>query len=148
MEAQWELLKDVLREPNLRELILEHFEESGVDHNECPLDVDFDMLLQLETKGILKLITGRVDGCLAGYMIWYLNLPLDFKTTLHAIQGPWNMGALLEKSIPGLREMGVKRIVAHLKTHVRKGSLVAFYERLGFRETERVYYKVISLGGR
>jgi hypothetical protein len=141
----WERLQDVLREPNVRELMLEHFEESGVDKDECPLDPDFDRMMALEREGILKLIVSRDGGTLTGYMVWFTQYPLDYRTTLHAIQGPWNRASLLGHSLPGLKAMGVKRVIAHLKTHVAasRGTLAPAFERAGLREVERVFYKVL-----
>ena len=141
----WEKLRDVLREPNARELMLEHWEESGVDKDECPLDPDFDRMLKLEDEGILKLIVSRDCGALTGYMVWFVQYPLDYKSTLHAIQGPWNRASLLAHSLPGLKVMGVKRVIAHLKTHVAasRGGIAPVFERAGLRETERVFYRVL-----
>jgi hypothetical protein len=142
---QWEKLRDLLREPNVRELIAEHWEESGVDKDECPLAIDWDRYILLEYEGKFRVLTARKDGALVGYMSWFLERPPDYKTTLHGIQGPWNRAGLLAPSLVALKELGVKRVVGHDKLHVAasRGSLAPAFERAGFRETERVWYKVL-----
>ncbi len=146
----WESLADLVREPGLKSLIAEHFEEIAEDQGECPLDVQWDHYLGLAARGILRVHVARgQDDELAGYCCWYVDRHPCYRA-LYAWASPFYLDPGYRRGISGykflsagegdLRSWGVKRLVIHCKVN---HSLDRLFERGGYRLYETSFTKVL-----
>ena len=81
---QWEGLEAILAEPNVRELLIDYWNElSPLKH--IPLDVDWPRLLEWERRFLFRVWTARVDGTLAGFITWLIQPHHLHRNTLMAM---------------------------------------------------------------
>ena len=66
LNCGWERLEFLLKEPGIRDLITEYFEELS-PFTDIPLDIDWGRLLDQERAGIYRIWTARVNNTLAGF---------------------------------------------------------------------------------
>ena len=145
---QQERLRDTYEE--IKPLVPEHWEYVTTD--EWPADVDWDAMLRLEDIGILRLMAARSDGRLVGYAIFILAPALHYRNKLLAhddaffLSKPYRKGgngiAMFRAAEAMLRAAGADRIVCHEK--FTKVDLSAFFTRLGFRVSERNWFKDLT----
>ena len=141
----WESLRELMKEPNLAEMLREHYETSHVHKTAIPLDVDWRSLLQYDDQGILKTCAARRNGEFAGYMqFWLYPHPL-FHKTKRAIQGAWNSIACLAPSLRMLKELGIEHVVVHTKNHVveARPGIAEALKRCGFAPIDTVWSLVL-----
>ncbi len=80
----WESLEVILREPNIRELLISYWNElSPVKH--LPLDPDWPRLLAWEREFIYRVFVARVDGTMAGFISFVVQPHFLHRTTLFAV---------------------------------------------------------------
>lgn len=146
----WEPLAELLKEPALKDLIAEHFEEIAEDKGDIPLDIQWDYYLGLEKRGILKIWVARgAAGDLAGYWCWFIdrhpNYAAIYAWALPFYLTPEHRGGLsglrFLTSVEGeLKELGVARVVLHEKCGSPLGGL---FKRAGYRPYETHHTKVL-----
>ena len=127
-----------------------HFEEvdGGVEPNR-PYEIDTDLMKRLADAGVLRIITARVDGKLAGYCTWNVTLDVESRGLIIAQQGAWfvakeydslHLGAqMFRASIAELRKLGVQNIFPHHRLQGRGVRLGAFFKRMGAKEIQHTY---------
>jgi GNAT superfamily N-acetyltransferase len=135
----------------IKPLLENHYQEIANDKDLIKLNPDYDTYKKLCDSGIMRIITARDDGLLAGYCICVIKYHLHYRDSLTAlndifyIQKPYRKGLigvkLFIKTEEILKKYGVQRVVMNTKTHHDVG---AIFERLGYKETERVFTKIIG----
>lgn len=128
-----------------------HHQEVALDHETVPLDIDLDFYHQQARDGFLHLVTVRDDGLLIGYHLSFVKPHVRYKSTLHAFTDVFYLAPAYRRGLTGYRlfqyvertwkERGVKKAVGGCKLHI---DLLALYSRLGWREVERVFTKVLE----
>jgi len=151
----WEPCRKLFAEPNIRDLLTEHWEELAVTKADCPLDPDFDRFVQLDEAGLFRVWAARDGKLLVGYLAFFIQPHLHYRSTLHAtedlflLSAPYRRGLagyrMFTTAIDALRELGVKRCICHTKTHfeAERGGLARFFERLGFVHTDNLYIRIL-----
>lgn len=152
---QWEPLRRILAEPNINDLLREHWRELGVHQTEMPLDPDYDRMCALDDAGVFKVWTARDGKTLVGYLAFYVQPHIHYKSTLTAVEDLYMLSASHRKGMTGyrmfvtaieaLKELGVRRIYLHTKVHLYKerGGLGHFFERLGFVHTDNFFSRIL-----
>ena len=82
----FERLEILLREPGIRDLIENYWQELS-PFPDLPLDIDWARLLRHEAEGIYRIWTARVNGTLAGFVAFYVQTHMYHKTVLAAVDG-------------------------------------------------------------
>ena len=152
----WEPMRDILAAPNIRDMLDEHWAELGVTkEDDCPLDPDFERFIQLDDLGLLRVWAARDGKTLAGYLAWFIQPHIHYRSTLHAVEdlyllsAPYRQGLngyrFFTTAIDALRDLGVKRCIVHSKVHFEpeRGGLVQFFARLGFVHTDNLYIRIL-----
>jgi L-amino acid N-acyltransferase YncA len=154
---QWESCRKLFAEPNLWDLLRAHHDELGVTKEDCPLDPDFERFIQLEALGLFFAWAARQEGKLVGYIGFFVQPHLHYRSTMHAVEDLFLLEKEHRKGLTGYRmfkealssleEMGVKRVLCHSKVHFapERGGLVKFFTRLGFVHTDNFYVKILGL---
>lgn len=132
-------------------LLQDHWREIGRDHHEVPLDPDWVRYFDLDDKGNLSVIAVRHAGELVGYHIAVISPHLHYKGTLHGVTDVYYLKPEHRRGFTGVRlfkavgdEMkrrGVVKLITGTKLHHDMGRI---FERLGYRETERVFTKIVG----
>lgn len=127
-------------------LMRAHWEEVANWKDDVPLDVDLPRLAQLEAQGSARAWTARADGELMGYVVCLVGPHLHYRSTLHAwidvvyvVPALRSTGVgrrLLLKVMGDLKEIGVKRWIAHVKLAHDFGPLL---DQFGMVATEVNY---------
>ena len=151
----WEHFCDLLDEPNLDDLLRSHWLELGVHKDEMSLDPDYARFVQLEEAGLFRVWTARDGKTLAGYMGWFIQPHLHYKSTLTAVEDLYMLAPAYRRGMNGvrlfatafdaLRELGVKRVICHSKEHFEadRGGLERFFARLGFERTDVIWSRML-----
>ena len=155
MKFGWTPLRQVFAEPNFHDLILAHHAELGVTKEACPLDPDYARAVACEDAGVFRAWTAYDGKTLAGYLAWFIQPHLHYKSTLHAVEDlyllstPYRRGMtgyrLFTTSLTALKALGVKRCILHTKVHFahERGGLDRFMVRLGFENTDSIWIKIL-----
>jgi GNAT superfamily N-acetyltransferase len=151
----WEKLSVLLDEPNLGDLIRQHWDELGVHKDEMPLDPDWQAFVRMEDAGRFRVWTARDEATLVGYIGTFIQPHLHYRSTLTATEDlfmlapPYrnrgNGSRFFTSWISALSELGVRRIICHDKLHfeAERGGLEGFFKRLGFEETDRIWSRIL-----
>lgn len=152
---QWEPLAKLLREPNVNDLLLEHWHELGVHKDVMPLDPDYELMLNAEEAGLFKVWTARENDTLIGYVAFWIRPHVHYRSTQTAIEDlflltashrkGWTGVKLWKTALEALREHGVKRVITHSKCHFEheRGGLAKFFQRLGFTQMDQLYSRML-----
>lgn len=126
----WESVRVLFAEPNLADLLRAHWEELAVTKEDCPLDPDFKRFVELEDLGIFKVWAARDGATLAGYLAWFIQPHLHYRSTLHAVEDLFLLSAPYRRGLAGyrmftsvfdaLRELSVRRCIVHEKVHYQR----------------------------
>lgn len=148
ISIQTEKLVDMLEE--LKPVLPIHWREIALDHDEIPLDPDYDQYLLMEEIGKLHVCTAREDGELIGYFItWVINHP-HYKSTLwgkvdiyyvkqeHRTNGVGYK--LFTYHEAEMKRLGVDKLINMCKIHQDHAPL---FKALGYTEIERVFSKLL-----
>lgn len=141
---------------DIKALLNEGWNELGRDKARVRLDPDWSSFAGLDTGGVLKIMTARVDSALVGYIATMVSYHLHYKSTLHAsVNAYWLAPAyrkgwtginMLRRNEDELRRLGVVRVlvddsVAFKNARDRRTrKLFAF---LGYTPTGVVYRKIL-----
>lgn len=155
VEFRWEPLRVILKEPNINDLLLEHWNELAVHKGEMPLDPDYAEMQKAEDLGFFKVWAARDGKCLVGYLAFWVRPHAHYKSTLTAVEDLFMLTASHRRGMNGyrmfttaleaLRQIGVKRVYLHSKVHFEKerGGLKPMFERLGFTHTDNLYSRML-----
>lgn len=139
-------------EPEIREMVGNHWKELAVFKDRMHLDVNWDHYRQCEERGILQLTTARTTlGKLAGYWISIVNIHPHYQATKAAFQDSYfllpqyrkaNVGlALMIEMQKNVKAMGAEVIIGSDKEHL---SMQPLFEYLGFMSPGKQYMKWIG----
>jgi GNAT superfamily N-acetyltransferase len=127
-----------------------HWQEVAIDHETIKLAPDYKQYEAFADSGALHIVTAREAGKIVGYHISIVRPHLHYKNDLHgftdvyyispAFRQGW-VGVKLFKYVEKtLKARGVKKIFSGTKLHLDMGPI---FERMGWRETERLFSKVL-----
>ena len=154
----FEPLRDLLAD-GLEDMLFEHWQEVGLDHDAVPLAPDWEHYRDMEKQGIFRIIAMRDFGQLVGYSAFFVNRHLHYRHTLHASNDyfwlrpdkrrGWAGVRLFRDSERLLKAAGVVKIAYHIKPHVllgarKSGTAGDLLLRLGYRHAEDGYWKIIG----
>lgn len=132
-------------------LLVEHWHEVALDHAAIPLAPMFSHYREIEATGELHLLTARRGGALIGYAVGFVRPHLHYGQTLHAFTDLYFITKAERRGLVGvrlfreyertLRERGVVKVIAGTKV---AHDMSVIFERLGWRETEKLFTKVIG----
>lgn len=138
-------------QPELVDIVAVHWREIALDRAAVPLDPDWERYYELADAGKLSVVTARERGRLVGYHIAVVSPHLHYRGTLHGVTDVYFILPEFRKGFTGIRLMkvvdeelkrlGVVKRITGTKRHLDMGRL---FERLGYRETERVYTKILE----
>jgi ribosomal protein S18 acetylase RimI-like enzyme len=148
-EYKEEKYDEVINE--IKPLLDLHYEEIALDKDVIKLNPDYDAYKSMNARGVIKIISARQDGKLIGYCICVVKGHLHYKDSLTAhndifyIKPEYRQGLtgvkLFKATEEIMKKYGVQRIIMNVK---RSNDIGAIFERLGYKETERVYTKIIG----
>lgn len=156
LSFSWESCAVLFREPNVRDLLQAHWEELSIPGGLTPaLDPDFNRFIALEALGTFRVWAARDGPTLVGYIAFFVQPHLHYRQTPHAVEDLFLLAAPYRKGLTGyrlfltaldaLRELGVKRVILHEKTHFEqeRGGLGKLFTRLGFRHTDNLWVRML-----
>lgn len=148
LTAQEELFPQIARE--LPPLFLRHYEE--LSDKAFPLAPDWDRYYALGLTGNLKITTARFGNVLAGYIFNIICRHLHYAEPHADMEMFWldpvYRGGLFALrwfrfNDDMLREAGVRKVSAAIKTGYRDGRVELIFQRLKYRNVEKIYSKVL-----
>ena len=153
-DIKWEKLSDLLAS-GLAGHTQKQWLESGTDHLQVPIDVDWDHYRTLESSGVLKLLAARKDGHLIGYAVFFLVPHMMYRTTMHVMcdsiyVAPAHRGigvALVRTAEKFVRQLAGKQHIRIIYSTPICGSFPKVLERLGYPARESVHVKVVGGNG-
>ena len=135
----------------IKPLLEDHWEEIALNKEVIKLNPNYEMYEKLCNSGVMRIVTARNDGKLIGYCICIIAYNLHYKDSLTAtndiffISKDYRKGStgvkLFIKNEEILKSYGVQRLIMNTKVHQDVG---AIFERLGYKQTERVFGKLIG----
>jgi GNAT superfamily N-acetyltransferase len=153
----FEPLGDLLAD-GLEEMLFDHWQEVGLDHDAVPLAPDWEHYRRMEKEGTFRIIALRQAGALIGYSAFFVNRHLHYRHTLHAVndyfyvaperRSGWVGVQLFRDCERMMADLGVVKIMYHIKPHVllgatRTGNVGRILLRLGYRHAEDCYSKIL-----
>lgn len=127
-------------------LLPEHYAELALDQDKVPLDPQYHVYLDRDTRGEVLTIAMRDAGELVGYFVGFVTPGLHYATCLTLqLDIFWlkpehrgkSGGAILFKAVEAeARRRGVDRMFVGSKTHLDASFL---FERLGYTKVETHY---------
>lgn len=127
-----------------------HWEEVAADKDVIPLEPNYEMYDWIDQNGQLHVVTVRCDGKLIGYHTSIVRPHLHYKSSLSAFTDMYFIHPDYRKGMVGvklfkeveksLKQRGVQKMFTGTKLSLDMGRL---FEHLGWKETERLYTKVI-----
>lgn len=137
--------------PEMEALWPLHWQEVAADKDVIPLEPNYEMYNMLVQTGQLHLLTARSDGKLIGYHVTIVRPHLHYKSSLSAFTDMYFIHPDFRKGMVGvnifraaeksLKQRGVQKMFTGTKLSLDMGRI---FERLGWKETERLYTKVIE----
>ena len=149
IEYKQESYSDVIDE--IKPLLDLHYEEIAGDKDVIKLNPDYNAYKIMDQRGMLKIVTARNGNELVGYCICLVRPHLHYLDSMTAtndifyIKKEYRLGMtgvkLFKKTEDIMKQYGVQRIIMNVK---RINDVGTIFERLGYKETERVYTKIIG----
>lgn len=147
----WGVLKDLLAEPNVRDLVLGYYEELSPLQGVAKLDPNWPAMFQAENDGIFCVWTARVNSTLAGFIAFHLLYHMNYRSTLFAMDAghflapafrdKGRIGYRMWRTVePALRAKGVKIVMAH-DNAVR--ALLPFFLALDYEPRSTMFWKAL-----
>ena len=128
----------------------DHYDELCVT-KEFPFDPDWDAYDRMAAAGYLRTITVRNDSELIGYIAFFIQPHLHYKSCKVAYEDVYYLKPEYRKGRIGikmfqyaesaLKRIGVNRIIVHTKIHLDNSRLL---EYLGYSWTDKVFSKVLK----
>src|SRR5271169_2127952 len=143
----WEPCSRLFDEPNLPELLQEHYAEAGT-HREMPLDPDYAGFIRLNEEGRYRVWAARTrNQLLVGYIGVFVQPHMHHRRSLPAVEDLYamsvpyrraaNVCAMFVTAIAAIKELGVQRII--WTSLVGHRGMAALLKRLGFVHSENVW---------
>ena len=133
----------------MKQLFPIHYDELCVT-KDFPLEPDYDAYKRICDAGMLRCITCRVDSELIGYIIFYIQPHLHYKSCKTAFEDIYFIKKEYRKGRTGIRlfqyaeevlkGIGVNRIIMHTKIHLDNSRL---FEYLGYKLTDKLFTKLL-----
>jgi GNAT superfamily N-acetyltransferase len=133
----------------MKPILLSHYEEL-CPVKDFPLDPDWDAYKRYDDAGMLRCVTCRADGELIGYIIFFVQPHIHYKTCLTAVEDIYYVKKEFRKGRVGIRlfkyaeevlkRIGVNRIIYGTKVYLDNSKL---FEYLGYKHTDKVFTKLI-----
>jgi len=127
-----------------------HYDELCIT-KQFPFDPDWDAYDRMAQAGMLRTITVRNDDELIGYIVFYIQPHLHYKSCLTAYEDVYYVKPEYRKGRIGikmfqyaemaLKRIGVNRIIVHTKIHLDNTKLL---EYLGYSWSDKLFTKVIQ----
>lgn len=146
-EFGWQRFHEIAHE--LPPLFTEHWRELALNKDAVPLDPDWDRFYALDVQGILRVLTVRVEGALAGYAFLLVGPHLHYRSTLWGnvdmywldpvVRQGWTGVRLFKTLIRDARAMGVVNLTLATKHHFMQNRVTKLLQRLGFVPIETVH---------
>lgn len=150
MIYQVELFSDIQEE--IKPILKLHYDEVEQDKEAVPMDVDYDQFRNLETANLLNVCTARIDNVLVGYIITMISKHLHHKGTLFGLVDMYYIIKEHRKGFAGInllkfhevqmRKLGVIKVMTMVKIEHDHSKIL---ERLGYKEIEKLYSKVLEV---
>ena len=149
-EIEWEPLAQLLAD-GMADCTVAQWHESGRDHEDVPLSIDWGRYQAAEAAGIFHLLAARRDGVLVGYNAVYIMPHSMYSTTLHAINDSVyvkpehrGVGILLVRALEHkLAERHPSQIIRMVYCAQVGDPWVRVLNRLGYDMRETVHVKVL-----
>lgn len=147
----WEPLERLLAEPNVPDMIRQYAEElSPIRHIARP-DIDWDELVRRDRLGTFAVWAARSGPTLAGFISFYIEPHLFYRTTLFAVDaGHYLAPAFRDNDRIGfrmwrtvevpLKERGVIVIMAHDNA---ERPLMPFFLALDYHPRSTMFWRVL-----
>ena len=150
---------DQLLADGLEEMLFDHWQEVGLDHDEVPLAPNWAEYREHERVGRHRVIAMREFGELVGYNAFFVNKSLNYRHTLFATNNVIWVKPEKRKGMAGIRLLrdsekllkgiGAVKIFYHIKVHVllgarQSGTMGDILLRLGYRRIEECYSKLLT----
>jgi hypothetical protein len=128
-----------------------HYRKLALNQDKVPLDPQYDIYLERDSRGEITYITLRDNGKLVGYWIAFIAPGLHYKTCLTATMDIWNVLKEYEGGVAPLilmravereyKRRGVNRSYVGEKLHKPSGRL---FTAFGYHPVETYYSKWIG----
>jgi hypothetical protein len=143
----WEPCSRLFDEPNLPELLQEHYAEAGT-HQDMPLDPDFAGFIRLNEEGRYRVWAARTRNQLfVGYLGTWIQSHMHHRQFLTAVIDSYmlsvlyrsvaNTYAMFASAVAAIKDLGVQRIIWAVP--IDRSGMEAFLKRLGFVHIENVW---------
>ena len=127
-----------------------HWQEVAINRDVIKLNIDYGQYDQLDAAGALHVVSARSAGKIIGYHLSIVRPHLHYADSLSAFTDVYYVAPEFRKGRAGielfkfvektLKARGVQKMFTGTKLHLDMGKV---FERLGWKETERLYTKVI-----
>ena len=128
-----------------------HWDEVAMNKDTIPLDPDYPTYAALANSGALHLLVARCEGKMIGYHVSIVKGHLHYRHSLSAFTDMYFIHPEHRKGMVGVRlfkeaektlkARGVEKMFTGTKLSLDMGRI---FERLGWKETERLYTKFIG----
>ena len=135
----------------IKPLLENHYDEIALNKDSIKLNPDYGIYKNLCDSGVMRVVTARNDNKLIGYCVCIIKYHLHYKDSLTAFNDIFYIAKEYRKGLTGvklfikteeiLKQYGVQRVSMNTKVHHDVG---AIFDRLGYKETERVFTKMIG----
>jgi predicted acetyltransferase len=149
VEYKEESYNDVIEE--IKPLLETHYKEIAMNQDLIKLNPDYKQYEIMCRMKLMRIVTAREDGELIGYCICMIKPHIHYMDSLTAfndifyIKPHKRLGMtgikLFKKTEEILKQYGVQKIFMNVK---RSHDIGAIFERLGYKESERIYTKIIG----
>ena len=126
-----------------------HYEELAVEKS-IPLEPDYETYANIDKLGRITLITCRKDSELIGYIIFFVNTQMHYKSCIAAHEDIYYLKKehrhgrigikLFQFAEEALKQKGVHRVIFGTKVYLDNSKL---FEYLGYRFYEKLYTKLL-----
>ena len=136
---------------DIKPLLEKHWEEIALHKEVIKLNPDYAKYESMCKAGIMKIITARDGLKLAGYCIMLLYYHMHYKDHYMAMDDIFFIDKEYRKGLVGvklfikteeiMKQYGITKLSMNVKVH---NDVSAIFERLGYKETERMFTKMIG----
>lgn len=141
---------DDIREP-IETLLEQHYEELTLHKNIMELAPDWDQYQRHMERGELFVLAAYFGSRLVGYSVFFLYKNIHYKNSIMAkndvlfLSRPYRRGRmginLIKRSEAGLKELGVSKVVWHVKCH---SDFRPILHRLGYADEDVMVGKALK----
>ena len=135
----------------IKPLLEDHWDEIALHKDTIKLNPDYGRYEAMCNSGSMKIVTARDNEKLVGYCIMLLYHHIHYKDQFMAMDDIFFIAKDYRKGLTGvklfikteeiMKQYGVTKLSMNVKIHQDVG---AIFERLGYKETERMFTKKIG----